>query len=326
MPRRVDPNKKKQRRDWRWYASFGLNAIVALSMVLGSVVLFTGISTNRQIPTIEPPTAAPTLPSTVAPTLAPATAVPTLAPTVAPPTPTPKASASDYTFAVAGDSRDGDAIYTKLLNSVMKDGSEFLIHTGDLVPSGSIENWQNFQNLMKGFTLPFFPMPGNHELISNGKISSYLKFSGAPTPTTNSQVTHYSFDRGAAHFTIVDSSTGSLMDSEFTWMDNDLDASHAPVKMVFVHHPPYDPAGTNHVMANGGEKFMQIVKQRGAKYVFAGHIHCYEESDSDGVKYIITGGGGAPLTCPPAAGGFYHYIHVTMRGENVTMQVVKIEE
>ena len=126
MPRRVDPSKKTK-RDWRWYASIGLNGIVALSMILGTVFLFTGAPT-RSIPTIEVPTAAP------------ATAVPTLAPTPAPPTPTPKASASNYTFAVVGDSRDGDVVYKKVLNQVMSDGSELLIHTGDLVPSGTIEN------------------------------------------------------------------------------------------------------------------------------------------------------------------------------------------
>ena len=110
MPRRVDPNKKKQRRDWRWYASFGLNGIVALSMVLGTVFLFTGAPRpSAAVPTLEVPTAGP---ATVVPTSAPATMTPTVAPSVAPPTPTPKASVSDYTIAVAGDSRGGDAIYT----------------------------------------------------------------------------------------------------------------------------------------------------------------------------------------------------------------------
>ncbi len=100
MPKRVDP--KKKRRDWRWYASFGMNVLLALSMVLGTVFLFTGAPTRSAAPppTLEVPTLAPpTLPSNTAPT-------------PAPPTPTPKASVSDYAFAVAGDSRDGDVIYS----------------------------------------------------------------------------------------------------------------------------------------------------------------------------------------------------------------------
>lgn len=96
MPRRVDPNKRT-RRDWRWYANIGLNGIVALSMVLGTVFLFVGTPTPA-IPTIEVPTAAP---SSVGPTPTP--------PSVSP-TPTPRASAANYTFAVTGDSRDGDVI------------------------------------------------------------------------------------------------------------------------------------------------------------------------------------------------------------------------
>ncbi len=303
MPRRVDPRKKK--RDWRWYASFGLNALVALSMVLGTVFLFTGAPAPRAAPppTIELPTLAPTVPTNVAPTPAPAT-------------PTPQANA-DYQFAVAGDSRDGDVIYRRLLDRVASDGNAFLIHTGDLVPSGSKEDWLNFRELMKGFTLPFYPVPGNHE-IRIGKITDYLQYSGATA-------VHYSFDRGPIHFTFVDSSVGSLMDYELAHLDRDLAASNAPVKIVSVHHPPFDPAGGSHVMAGDAAKFIKTMTERGVKYVFAGHIHCYEEGERDGVKYIITGGAGAPLTCPPAAGGFYHYVRVTVRGQAVTTEVVKIE-
>jgi predicted phosphodiesterase len=305
MPKRIDP--KKQRRDWRWWANVGLNGLVALSMVLGTVFVFTGIGTPRAAPpTLEVPTAAPNF----APT-----PLPTVAPTTAPPTPTPKASL-DYSFAVAGDSRDGDAIFAKILKQVASEPIAFLIHTGDLVPSGSIENWENFRTLIKDFPLPFYPVPGNHEIVQ-GKIRNYLEYSGA----TN---VHYSFDKGAVHFSFVDSSVGSLMESEFDWLDNDLAASHAPVKMVIVHHPPFDPAGSTHIMAGDRNRFMRIVKERGTKYVFAGHIHCYEQAERDGVQYFITGGGGAPLYCPPDAGGFYHYIRVHVQGETITTEVVKI--
>lgn len=94
-------SSKPTKRDWRWYAALALNGAVALSMVLGTVFLFAGAPTQRTTaPTLEVPTAGPT----VAPNVA------TPVPTVAPPTPTPKASAQDYTFAVVGDSQDGDVV------------------------------------------------------------------------------------------------------------------------------------------------------------------------------------------------------------------------
>lgn len=137
MPKRAKP--KKDARDWRWYVSFILNAAVALSLIMSTIFLFGGVSAPAPaaVPTISVPTAAPG--SSSAPTPAP-TATPAPAAT-----PTPQASAGPASpvasaalnFAVVGDSRDGDAVYKEVLQNVSKDGSAFLIHPGDIVPSGT---------------------------------------------------------------------------------------------------------------------------------------------------------------------------------------------
>ncbi len=105
MPRRSKP--KVQKRDWRWYASFGLNAAVALSMVLGTVFLFTGGSIlQRQAP---PPTLDLSSTAVQTPTVAatPASApsamnTATPAPSEPPLTPTPKALSSNASPASTG--------------------------------------------------------------------------------------------------------------------------------------------------------------------------------------------------------------------------------
>ncbi len=85
MPKRSKP--QRERRDWRWYASFALNAAVALSMVLGTVFLFTGGPRPAPtVPTIVPPTESA---SGTSPTPA---SAPTVAPVAPTPTPTPGAS------------------------------------------------------------------------------------------------------------------------------------------------------------------------------------------------------------------------------------------
>lgn len=89
MPRRAKP--KSQKRGWRWYASMGLNGLVALSMVFGTVLLFTGgsIAPRPAVPTIVAPTV-----DVNSPTLTPLPLPPTSAPAAptAPPTATPKAN------------------------------------------------------------------------------------------------------------------------------------------------------------------------------------------------------------------------------------------
>jgi len=81
MPRRVKP--KSQKKGWRWYASMGLNGLVALSMVLGTVFLFTGAP--RPTPaTIVPPTV-----DVNSAALTPLPSAPTSVPAVPTPLPTP---------------------------------------------------------------------------------------------------------------------------------------------------------------------------------------------------------------------------------------------
>ena len=58
--------------------------------------------------------------------------------------------------------------------------------------------------------------------------------------------------------------------------------------------------------------------------VFAGHEHLFNEHVKNGVRYIITGGGGASLS--PSiygTGDFHHYVVVSVKGGKVEMKVVK---
>lgn len=315
MPRRSKP--KRQVRDWRWWAAFILNAAVALSMVLGTIFLFGGVSAPRSaVPTIEVPTAVPgSTPAspTSTETPVPPAATPTPQASAAPPT---VASAGSLNFAVVGDNRDGDAVYKEILAAVSKDGSAFLVNLGDMVPSGTKDDWDNFTGMMQGFTLPFYPVIGNHE-IRIGKPQDFIRYTGASK-------TFYSFDRGAVHFTMLDSSVGSLLEPEYDWLDNDLATTTQPVKLVFLHHPPFDPANGTHVLYGDVDRLTSIIASRGVNTVFAGHIHCYEQAERDGVQYVISAGGGAPLGCTPDTGGYYHYLQVHVQDNKVTTQVVRV--
>jgi predicted phosphodiesterase len=279
-------------------------------------------------PSPEPPTPSPTslgltLPTVEAtePVVGPAPASPTpevtstrtVTPTA---TPTPVSAGPALIFAVAGDSRDDPEMYERVLASVMADGSQFLVHTGDLVNKGTEAQWQAFQEIMADFTLPFYPVPGNHDGLE-GKLDGYLTYSGAPAA-------HYSFDHAPVHLTLADSHNGGISAGELAWLREDLSAITQPVKMVFLHHPPFDPDGTDHIMAYGNDAFMALMAEREVDYVFAGHIHAYARGERDGVEYVITGGAGAPLYKSDHPQAFHHYLRVTVQGEDVTIDVVEI--
>jgi 3',5'-cyclic AMP phosphodiesterase CpdA len=246
------------------------------------------------------------------------TATPTLTPTITatPVSAAPTSGEPELVFAVCGDSRDDPLTYRRILEAVVADGSEFLINTGDLVNNGTETQWREFQEVMAGFALPFFPVPGNHDGLV-GSLNGYLAYSGAPAA-------HYSFDRGLVHFTMADSHHGGISSAELAWLRDDLSRSQQPVKMVFLHHPPFDPDGTDHIMAFGNKPFMNLMVEQDVGYVFAGHIHAYAQQERDGVLYTITGGAGAPLYGTQHPQSFHHYVRIAVQGLDVAIQVVRV--
>jgi 3',5'-cyclic AMP phosphodiesterase CpdA len=160
--------------------------------------------------------------------------------------------------------------------------------------------------------VPLYAVPGNHDSL-DGSLDLYLQYVGAPAAS-------YSFDYGQAHFALVDSHTGQVSAEQLAWLDADLAATRQPLKIVAVHHPPFDPNGSTHIMTGGNQAFMDLMERRGVRYVFAGHIHEYGREERNGVTYVVTGGGGAPLN----PGQYYHYLKVQVRGQAVTWEVVRV--
>jgi predicted phosphodiesterase len=236
--------------------------------------------------------------------------------TIAPPTVTPSAADASFIFSVAGDSRGNPNVYGRVLEGVASDGSEFLLHTGDMVSKGTESQWSGFEKVMAGFVLPFYPVPGNHDGL-DGELDGYLASSGAPAA-------HYSFDRDPVHITLADSHHGGITAKELAWLRDDLSATTQPLKIVVLHHPPFDPDGTDHIMAFGNEDFMDLMVAQDVDHVFAGHIHAFAQEERDGVVYTITGGAGAPLYGRDHPEAYHHYLRVTVEGEEVIMEVVKV--
>jgi hypothetical protein len=303
-----------------------LSFVVALSMILGYVIgPLSDIIGATPTPVVEVTPLVPTpTPRRVTSTATDTPATPTPSPTVPPeptatPLPTPIALdlGERFTFAVCGDSRDGDDTYRHVLDAVGSDGSQFLVHLGDIVPSGEEREWLAWQELMAGFTLPFFPVPGDHD-SPDGLLEEYLQYSGAPAQ-------RYSLDVGSVHFSFLDSYSGALFPSALQWLEADLASTQQPVKMVFLHYPPFDPNGTDDILQMGNSEVMALAEQYSVQYVIAGNIHAYGEEERNGTRYIVTAGCGAPPDAGEQSGeSFHHYVRVLVDGADVSTEVVKV--
>jgi len=143
---------------------------------------------------------------------------------------------------------------------------------------------------------------------------------------------YYSFDHGDSHFIVLNSEIvgqeSRIIDAQLEWLRDDLHNTKATNKFVFIHEPLYPVGG--HI----GSSLDRYTKERDVLHnlfvrnkvavVFEGHEHLFYEQVKSGVRYIISGGGGAP-TYPSIYGGgdFYHYITVAVDGNSIEMTLIK---
>jgi hypothetical protein len=69
----------------------------------------------------------------------------------------------------------------------------------------------------------------------------------------------------------------------------------------------------------------QLFIKTNVKAVFEADDHRYDRMEKDQIVYVITGGGGAPLTSFKGRGRFFHYVLISAQKERIEGEVVDLE-
>lgn len=169
-----------------------------------------------------------------------------------------------------------------------------MVNVGDLTNSGSSTDYQTFFNIERNMMnrVPLYPVLGNHD-ISN--MTNWFSYFVLPNNER-----WYSTRYGNAVFIgLDDNSSYSPGSAQYNWLLSELQADSADPSVwhIFIinHQPPYT-TNTGHASNMTIRQYLCPLFERfHVSIVFNGHNHCYEHSLVNGVHYIITGGGGAPL-------------------------------
>jgi 3',5'-cyclic AMP phosphodiesterase CpdA len=244
--------------------------------------------------------------------------------------PSPRAL-GEYEFVVIGDSRPGERLdgndpasvskhYVELIQSINRVDPDFIINVGDLIlgyntdtPGLAERQWDAYEKATSRLNAPNYPVAGNHDIWDEFSAGVYSR---------RCCDLHYSFDRGGCHFSAlcseVPGETGAIGPEQLAWLDKDLaGAQDAKHRFVFLHRPLWSRNGrySEETIEKWMAEVHPLLKKHNVGTVFAGHDHFYEFERIDGIRYIITGGGGAELRRPPETGGFYHFLRVRVPEE-----------
>jgi 3',5'-cyclic AMP phosphodiesterase CpdA len=234
------------------------------------------------------------------------------------------AAGDNLTFAVLGDNRSNPAVHAQILQRMDRDPSlAFAIDLGDLVETGTVENFHNFLDQIRhNLHLPFLTVLGNHDLEKEHGAELYCRIFGPA---------YYSFQIKDNYFIVVnDAEKSGLGEAQRRWLKGELKKSQAyKTRLVFLHIPLFDPRGgeNHHAMSEDtGRKLAALLRQYQVTHVFAGHIHSYFSGNWDGIPHTITAGAGASLYGTDPEHFFYHYLKVTLKEGKISLQVQRIAD
>lgn len=221
-------------------------------------------------------------------------------------------------FYVFGDSQGYQGGVEQIVTAANLYRPDFIFHCGDLTPFGQENQYQAVKAVLDQSIVPVYTTIGNHDIKDDGGVL-YEAYFGT---------SRYSFDIGQAHFTVFNTSSGDVSSQEISWLEQDLSQTASKFRFVFTHIPPFDPrTGENHTFINSttSTQLMLLFEEYDVDVVFTGHIHMYNETVVNGVRYVITGGAGASLYADEDNGGIYHYMNVTLNENGLTIEPVLLD-
>lgn len=228
------------------------------------------------------------------------------------------------TFAVFGDNRSNPAVFEQVLKHLDRDPTlAFAINVGDLVETGTVENFRIFlDQVRQNLRLPLLTVPGNHDLEKDHGPRLYRQIFGPDC---------YAFPIEENYFIIInDTGKAGMSEAQWHWLEMELKNSRTyKTRLIFLHIPLFDPRGGEHHHALSedlGRKLADLFHRYHVTQVFAGHLHSYFSGDWHGVPYTITAGAGAPLYGTDPEHFFYHYLKVTLTNGKVSIKVQRIAE
>ncbi|HMK43805.1 MAG TPA: metallophosphoesterase, partial [Dissulfurispiraceae bacterium] len=245
-------------------------------------------------------------------------------------------STETFSFAVFGDFRTlrrdrpyGPA-FRQIVEEVATVAPPFVLSTGDAYYGygASFQRFKNevdyFLSFIKQIPSPVFNAVGNHEVTGEPERQRYA--------AERFGLLYGSFDYGNAHFIALNTEEpgheGSVSGDQLAWLEADLAANaKAAHRFVFLHRPLFsvvDPDlshGKSFKTKEKRDALHALFVKYSVDIVFAGHEHLFSDTTHGGVRYMVVGGGGAPMYDSPQAGGFFHYLIAEVAGSSVKVQV-----
>ncbi|MCB9503454.1 MAG: metallophosphoesterase [Deferribacteres bacterium] len=245
--------------------------------------------------------------------------------------PFPK-SCEKFTYAILGDKTTGGEnnwpIFDRAVDEINLLRPDFVIMIGDLIQGYVTDKtivdgmWQEFTAHAQRLQVPFFILPGNHD-ISNEMMYDYWE--------QHMGLRYYAFVYQNSLFLLLNSEeykktqSGQLGEAQLAFIKNELE-KHKTVNQVFLfmHKPMWDRSKNSESLPEEWQTVLSWLKNRKAT-VFVGHRHNLLYQEIDGHRHITVSATGGELQekSMEELGYFHHFTLVTVEPDTATIAIIK---
>jgi serine/threonine-protein phosphatase CPPED1 len=232
-----------------------------------------------------------------------------------------------FQFAIISDRTGGHRakVFSRAVAQINLLQPQFVMSVGDLIEGYTIKEdaiktqWDEFDGYVKRFEMPFFYVPGNHDLTNKTMVAKWGERYGKR---------YYHFTYKNLLFLCLCSENppdgmGTIDQEQQEWVAKTLEANKdVRWTFVFLHKPIWN---ARDLEKNGWAAVEKSLA--GRKYnVFVGHVHRYQVYERNGTQYyqLATTGGGSRMR-GVEYGEFDHFMMVTMKKTEPLLAVVPLE-
>jgi hypothetical protein len=240
-------------------------------------------------------------------------------------------SDAPLTFLVYGDDRTDVAAHSAVVHAMEQVPSDFLVNTGDLVEEGgNDDDWQSFFDVEAALlrNRPLLSAIGNHDIHHDPSGSRFLRYFAFPAAGGMPPRLYGTVRLSNVRLFFLNSQHAWESGDERQWLERELGRTDGEAgvvwRIVVVHDGPWSagPHGPSERLA--GAHVPELLAQHKVDLLFSGHDHTYQRGDAGSIKYVVSGGAGAPLygitrdlSTTRKAASAYHFVEVRTNAEQV---------
>lgn len=231
----------------------------------------------------------------------------------------------DFQFAILSDRTGGmrEGVFASAVGKMNSLQPEFVISVGDYIQGNTRDvaqvqsEWDEMDHITSGFEMPFFVLPGNHDITNPEMKAVYEQRFGSR---------YYAFVYKDVLFLCLDTQDrpvasdlspvqdAGLTTNQIAWAQDVLH-THSQVRwtVVLMHQPLWVYDATRPPEKATGWEAIESALDGRKTTVIAGHLHRYSKSIHQDHNFFVlaTTGGGSKLR-GPSHGEFDHAVWVTM--------------